>query len=215
VKRAGPAVLVAIGLLVVVAMVAGRALGGGDTPTVAPTTTARPATTQATTGTASDTAGGQAPSTAAPTAAPSRPAADPASPPPGPLSAAELIRAAAAASRFAVAYATYRFDEPPQAAADRLGGLATDEFAAELAHSSSAAAARTQQREVTVAQPTGVRLRLIAPDSVVAVVTVRQTVTSSAGHTTHLRQYAVTVVNVDRQWAASAIAGVDDGDTGG
>jgi hypothetical protein len=208
--RVGPVVLVLILLVLLIPAAASRFGGGGDQP---PAATAAPVSTGGATASTPTAA-------AAPAAAPDSRASDAASAPaaqlpPGPLPDGEVIRAAQAARRFAAAYATYRSDDPPDVAARRLAGLTTDDFAAELARSSGAAAARAEAGETAAGRVAGVRLRLIATDSVVAVVTVHQAITSPAGQQTRARAYAVTVVPVGDGWAASAIADADAGDAGG
>jgi hypothetical protein len=209
--RVGPVLLALILVVLLIPAAASRFGGGRDQQ---PPATAAPVTTAV--GAAASTPAAATATAAAPDSSASDTApAQAAQLPPGPLPDGEVIRAAQAARRFAAAYATYRSDDPPDVAARRLAGLTTDEFAAELARSSAAAAARAEAGETAAGRVTGVRLRLIATDSVVAVVAVHQTITSPAGKQTRTRAYAVTVVPAGDGWAASAIADADAGDAGG
>jgi hypothetical protein len=138
--------------------------------------------------------------------------------PPGPLEPAELARAAEVARKVALGYATWRFDDPPDAAARRLEGLVTEDLASRLASGSSAAAGRathTSRRERAAAVVTGLRLRLIATESVVVEVAARQTITATGGQRAHDRRYAITVVPDGSGWAASDLTDIDVGDLGG
>jgi hypothetical protein len=138
--------------------------------------------------------------------------------PPGPLEPAELIRAARVAGKVAVGYATWRFDDPPDATARRLQGLVTEDLARQLASGSSAAAGRAthaSRRETATATLSQLRLRLIATDSVVVEVAVRQTITATSGQQSLDRRYAITVVPAGPGWAASDLTDIDVGDLGG
>jgi hypothetical protein len=155
-----------------------------------------------------------APAPTTTTAAPAAPAALA-----GPLTDLQLTRAADTARRVAAGYATYRFDDPPDAAARRLAGLTTDELAAQLGRAASGGAAgraaQTRRRETATARVTGVQLRLVATDSAVVVVNLRQEFTTLEGRTAQPRSYAVTVVADGARWVANDIADADAGDLGG
>lgn len=150
------------------------------------------------------------------TAAPSQPAADI-----GallPLDADELAEATETARRFTAAYATYRYDEEPEAYRRRLEPFVTDPIASEIADGARAAPAgrETLAREkvVVTAVASVEKTRLISAESVVTLVRADQTVTSTKGTTSEDERFAVTVVDRDGRWKVSNIAPAGAGNAG-
>jgi hypothetical protein len=202
--------------LVVAVLLGGRAVLQADP--------SRPAASQpAASGPAAAVGPQQSPTTAttaattSPASAPAAAGSDDGAVPPGPLEPAELVRAARVAGKVAIGYATWRFDDPPDATARRLQGLVTEDLAHQLASGSSAAAGHathTSHRETATAAISQLRLRLIATDSVVVDVAVRQTITATSGQRALDRRYAITVVPAGTDWAASDLTDIDVGDLG-
>lgn len=154
--------------------------------------------------------------TASTTAAPSQPASDIDAL--LPLTADELAEAAETARRFTAAYATYRYDEEPEAYRHRLEPFVTDPIASEISEGAGAAPAGQEslarEKVVVTAVASVEGARLISAESVVALVRADQTVTSTKGTTSEDERFAVTVVDRDGRWKVSNIAPAGAGNAG-
>ncbi|WP_395104316.1 hypothetical protein [Actinomadura sp. SCN-SB] len=163
--------------------------------------------------------------------------AGPAAPPPGisgpvssnefdvyrllPFSRQEFATAAGLAQRFTAAYGTYRYDEDPQAYADRLAPMVTEELLVELRRSSASPGIldeRRRQRVVAQGSATLDRVRDIEDNSIIFLVTGKQQVTKDGRQAQESEQYAVTVARSGSTLRVYAFAPADTGqagDTGG
>ena len=108
----------------------------------------------------------------------------------------DLPEARRVAAAFARAYATWRFDETPDAAVARLARYATPELAARLrtAPGSGATAARqtlSQQSEFSTAVAEAVQTQRLSAEGVTLLVVVRQEVHTAAGVEVRRPSYAV------------------------
>jgi hypothetical protein len=136
-----------------------------------------------------------------------------------PLSRADLTAAIRLAAGFAARYSTHRYDETPQNYLARLRPYATPELYAALARSAATPgtrAERSREHETATAQAAPTKLRVIASDSLILLVGVRQVITTKTGTRTSTQHLAVTAVKIDNgDWAIGDIqppAG-DQGDT--
>ncbi|GII64440.1 hypothetical protein Skr01_45250 [Sphaerisporangium krabiense] len=138
-----------------------------------------------------------------------------------PLSKDQIAQAADAAQRFAVAYATYRWDEDPASYAERLKAFTTADLGTVLARDVTSPATVERNRADQVVSEGSARLkeiRDIAGGSIVFVVTAVQRITAKSGPQERGTDYAVTLTQVGSQWQVydmqPAEAG-QDGDPGG
>ncbi len=134
-----------------------------------------------------------------------------------PVSEQDLVTAATIARRFVIAYNTYRYDEPQGAYYERMQPLVTDPIASELEKSSSGAMARSRmrkQRTIATASAEILRTRVIARDSAVFVIRVRQEITEAAGTENSSRELAITVVRTGGTWKVANMARADAGNAG-
>jgi hypothetical protein len=164
-----------------------------------------------------------------PTAGPSGPA----SPPPGiqtpvnpgdfdiyrllPFTRQEFATAADLAQRFVAAYGTYRFDEPPEAYAQRLAGFVTDDLRTQLARDAATPGVLEDRRQKQiVAQGTATldQVRTVEDNSIIFLVTGRQQVTQGVTESSDSRRYAVTVARDGRSLRIYAFEPADAGQAG-
>ena len=157
----------------------------------------------------------------------------PASPPPGiaspvspggfdiyrllPFSQLEFATAADLARRFIAAYGTYRYDEGPEAYAERLSGLVTDELLTELVRGESSPGRleeRRRQRESAECTATLDRIRDIEDNSIIFLVTGKQRITRGDDKRDDSRQWAVTVARDGGSLRVYAVAPADVGQAG-
>jgi hypothetical protein len=120
-----------------------------------------------------------------------------------PVSDAEVAAAQAVAERFAVEYATRRWDEPPSARMARLVPLMSPALAAEFSADAGSPALedeRRARREVTTGTPEFAYPQTVSPDRIVFTVVVRQTVTSTQGTKEQRPSFQVVVASHDGAW---------------
>ncbi|RCG31371.1 hypothetical protein DQ384_11730 [Sphaerisporangium album] len=138
-----------------------------------------------------------------------------------PLSKDQIAQAADAAQRFAVSYATYRWDEDPASYAERLKGYTTPDLGVILTRDVTSPATVEQNRADQVVSDGSARLksiRDIASGSVVFVVTAVQRITAKSGTRESGADYAITLTQVGDQWRVFDMQPADagqDGDPGG
>jgi hypothetical protein len=125
-----------------------------------------------------------------------------AAPPPPVVDGLPEARRVAAA--FASAYATWRYDEPPEEAAGRLVPHAAPELAARLqSPASGASAARealVQRGEFATAEVEAVQTQVLSPDGITLLVLLEQAVHTAAGTELRRPSYTVRLAAVDGRW---------------
>ncbi|MEV7971315.1 hypothetical protein AB0O34_35780 [Sphaerisporangium sp. NPDC088356] len=132
----------------------------------------------------------------------------------------QIAVAADAAQRFAVSYATYRYDEDPASFAERLKGFTTVELGAILARDVTTPATVDQNRADEVVSQGSARLktiRNISEGSIVFVVTAIQHITAKSGPQERSADYAITLTQIGTEWRVFDMQPADagqDGDTG-
>lgn len=135
-----------------------------------------------------------------------------------PLPKADLTTAIRLATGFAATYSTYRYDETPQNYLARLRPNATPELYAALTRNAATPrtrAERIREHETATAQAAPTKLRVIASDSLILLVGVRQVITTKAGIRTSTQHLAVTAVKIDNgDWDISDIQPTIAGDQG-
>ncbi|WP_214412579.1 hypothetical protein [Sphaerisporangium fuscum] len=137
-----------------------------------------------------------------------------------PVSKEQVARAADLAQRFAVSYATFRYDEDPASYAERLKGFTTVDFGAMLARDVTTPATVEQNRTDEVVSQGSARLKTIrgiAGGSIVFVVTAVQHITAKSGPQERSADYAVTLTQVGDGWKVFDLQPADagqDGDSG-
>lgn len=115
----------------------------------------------------------------------------------------EVRSAHKVAADFVVAYVSYRWDEPPDAALERVRPLATPELAATLDRASGGQAGREElaARQQTVAAAIeAVQQQEVGPGWVDLVVVTRQEVTTTEGADTRHESFLTRVVRTDDGW---------------
>ncbi|GIH98976.1 hypothetical protein [Planobispora takensis] len=166
--------------------------------------------------------GRTAPATARASAEPSRPEATASDAPFDvysylPMSKQELAAAADYAERFAAEYGTYRYDEDPVAAGERLRGYATAEFGDTLVRARTApgfAEANSADEVVSAGSAKVKEIRQIQDSSVVFVVTATEQITAKSGRRDRTDEYAVTLVPVGSGWRVHDLQPAADGQEG-
>ncbi|MFC4587371.1 hypothetical protein [Sphaerisporangium corydalis] len=137
-----------------------------------------------------------------------------------PLSREQIAQAADAAQRFAVSYATFRYDEDPASLAERLKGFTTADLGTILARDVTTPATVEQNRADEVVSAGSARLksiRDITEGSVVFVVTATQHITAKSGPQERSADYALTLTQLGTDWKVFDMQPADagqDGDTG-
>ncbi|HEX6467638.1 MAG TPA: hypothetical protein VF069_00980 [Streptosporangiaceae bacterium] len=134
-----------------------------------------------------------------------------------PFSQRDFATAADLARRFTAAYATYRYDEDPQAYGRRLRPLVTDQLLPDLVNSQAAPGITAERkRDQTVAVGTAVvdSIRDIGANSVIFVVTGSQQLRTAAGQSEDTKRYAVTVTRDGGVWRVYAFEPADAGQAG-
>jgi len=135
-----------------------------------------------------------------------------------PVSPAGLAAATALATRFATAYASYRYDQAPSRYLARLRTLTTAGLYPVLASAAQAPGLQEQRARERLtasgrAQPE--QIRDIEPGSVTTIVRVLQSITSVSGRTQSTTDYAVTVITQDSGWKVYDIEPAAVGNQGG
>jgi hypothetical protein len=144
-----------------------------------------------------------------------------ASPPPAtrlPFSPAQLADAAALAGRFAAAYSTWSWRQPPAAWLATLTPMAAGQLDGVLAQAAATPgllAQRTHAHQAATATTSGPRIRDLTPGSVTLTVTVRQVITSTSGSSTTASSLAVTLTPSGGGWQVYDVEPAAAGNTGG
>jgi len=119
------------------------------------------------------------------------------------LSDHDVTSARAVAERFAVEYATRRWDEPPSARLARMSELMSPDLVAAFSTDSGSAALEEERRsiqEVVEARPELAYPQTISRDEVVFTIVVHQTVSSTKGTEERRPSYQVAVAPFDGGW---------------
>jgi len=135
-----------------------------------------------------------------------------------PDSPAWIEAAAGLAARFAAAYTTWSWTQPPAAWLARLRPITTSQLYPALAQAAwipGILAQRDRGRLAAAGTVTGERIRDLTPGSVIITVQVLQAITSPAGHSEVPDDLAVTVARADGGQAVWDVEPAADGNTGG
>ena len=135
-----------------------------------------------------------------------------------PASPAWIEAAAGLAARFAAAYATWSWTQPPAAWLARLRPMTASQLYPALAQAAwtpGILAQRDHGRQAAAGTVTGERIRDLTPGSVIITVQVRQVITSPAGHSEVADDLAVTVVRASGGQAVWDVEPAAAGNTGG
>jgi hypothetical protein len=135
-----------------------------------------------------------------------------------PASPAWIEAAAGLAARFAAAYATYSYQQPPAAYLARLRPMVTSQFyraLAQAAETPGILAQRDRDHLVVAAAVTAEQIRDLTPGSVIIAVQVRQVATTTSGHSHISDDLAVTVIRDGSGQAVYDVEPADAGNTGG
>ena len=135
-----------------------------------------------------------------------------------PASPAWIEAAAGLAARFAAAYATWSWTQPPAAWLARLRPMTASQLYPALAQAvwtPGILAQRDHGRQAAAGTVTGERIRDLTPGSVIITVQVRQVITSPAGHSEVADDLAVTVVRASGGQAVWDVEPAAAGNTGG
>lgn len=123
--------------------------------------------------------------------------------------AAAVPAAEAVAKAFLIAYASYRYDDGPDALRGRLRPYDTDAFDAKLARGSGAGVGvqeREQRHEVAHAAVETVNSKGLAPDGrLVIVASVSQAITSDQGLATRSRYVELLLINTPAGWRVDGV----------
>ena len=135
-----------------------------------------------------------------------------------PDSPAWIEAAAGLAARFAAAYTTWSYAQPPAAWLARLRPITATQFYPALAQAAwtpGILAQRHRGRLAAAGTVTGEQIRDLTPGSVIITVQVRQVITSPAGRSEVADDLAVTVVQAGGGQAVWDVEPAADGNTGG
>jgi hypothetical protein len=135
-----------------------------------------------------------------------------------PASPAWIEAAAGLAARFAAAYATWSYDQPPAAWLARLRPMTATQLCPALARAAwtpGILAWRDHGRQAAAGTVTGERIRDLTPGSVIITVQVRQAITTASGHSDVPDDLAVTVARAGGGQAVWDAGPAAAGNTGG
>jgi hypothetical protein len=135
-----------------------------------------------------------------------------------PASPAWIEAAAGLATRFATAYTTWSWTQPPTAWLARLRPITASQLYPALAQAAwtpGILAQRDHARQAAAGTVTGERIRDLTPGSVIITVQVRQVITSPAGHSQVADDLAVTVARAGGGQAVWDVEPATAGNTGG
>ena len=135
-----------------------------------------------------------------------------------PASPAWIEAAAGLAARFAAAYATWSWRQPPAAYLARLRPMTATQLYPALAQAADTAGILAQRDRGHLAGAgtvTGERIRDLTPGSVIITVQVRQVTTTASGHSEVPDDLAVTVVRAGGGQAVWDVEPAAAGNTGG
>lgn len=135
-----------------------------------------------------------------------------------PDSPAWIKAAAALAARFAAAYTTWSYHQPPAAWLARLHPMTAAQLYPALARAAwtpGILAQRDHGRQAAAGTVTGERIRDLTPGSVIIIVQVRQAISSTGGLSEVPVDLAVTVARAGGGQAVWDVEPAADGDTGG
>ena len=135
-----------------------------------------------------------------------------------PDSPAWIEAAAGLAARFAAAYTTWSYAQPPAAWLARLRPITASQFRPTLAQAAwtpGILAQRHHRRQAATGTVTGERIRDLTPGSVIITVQVRQAIASPAGRSEMADDLAVTVIQAGGGPAVWDVEPAADGNTGG
>jgi hypothetical protein len=149
------------------------------------------------------------------------PASPPAAASPGlaailPFSPSRLQAAAALAGRFAGAYGTWSWRQPPAAWLAGLRPMASSGLYAALAQAADTPgvlAQRDARRQAAAGTATAVQIRDLTTGSITLTVTIRQAITSTSGTSQTVSSFAVTLTPQAAGWAVYDIEPASAGNT--
>jgi len=135
-----------------------------------------------------------------------------------PASPAWIEAAAGLAARFAAAYATWSYDQPPAAWLARLRPITGSQLYGALAQAAwtpGILAQRDRGHMAAAGTVTGERIRDLTPGSVIITVRVRQVITTASGRSEVADDLAVTVVRAGGGQAVWDVEPAAGGNAGG
>jgi hypothetical protein len=135
-----------------------------------------------------------------------------------PFTPAQLAAAATLASRFAAAYSTWSWRQPPAAWLATLTPMTASQLDGALAQAAATPgilAQRTQDRQAATATTGGAQIRDLTPGSVTLTLTIRQVITSTAGTTASDTSLAITLTPAGGGWQVYDVDPASAGNTGG
>ena len=135
-----------------------------------------------------------------------------------PASPAWIEAAAGLAARFAAAYTTWSYDQPPAGWLAWLRPMTSTQLYSALARAAwtpGILAQRDHGRQAAAGTVTGERIRDLTPGSVIITVQVRQVITTAGGRSEVADDLAVTVVRAGGGQAVWDVEPAADGNTGG
>jgi hypothetical protein len=135
-----------------------------------------------------------------------------------PFTPAQLADAATLAGRFAAAYSTWSWRQPPAAWLATLTPITAGQLNGPLAQAAATPgllAQRTQDHQAASATTSGAQIRDLTPGSVTLTLTVRQAITSTSGTTTAASSLAITLTPSGGGWQVYDVEPAAAGNTGG
>jgi hypothetical protein len=135
-----------------------------------------------------------------------------------PFTSAQLASAAALAGRFAAAYSTWSWQQPPATWLATLTPMTASQLGGALTQAASAPgllAQRSQAHQAATATTSGAQIRDLTPGSVTLTLTVRQAITSTSGTTTSDTSLALTLTPAGGGWQVYDVEPASAGNTGG
>jgi hypothetical protein len=135
-----------------------------------------------------------------------------------PFTADQLASAAALADRFAAAYSTWSWRQPPAAWLATLTPMTAGRLDGALAQAAATPGLltqRTQAHQAATATASGAQIRDLTPGSVTLTLTIRQVITSTSGASTTATSLALTLIPSGGGWQVYDVEPAAAGNTGG
>ena len=134
-----------------------------------------------------------------------------------PFTPDQIVDAADLASRFAVAYTTHRYDEPPRTYLQRLIPMASPQLLPTIERAATDTGTLTQRhrtQEISTGQARPEVIRTLGPTSITFLLTVIDHSTTIHASRQDLLYYALTLAKTRDRWQVYAIELADTGNTG-
>ena len=134
-----------------------------------------------------------------------------------PFTPDQITDAADLASRFAAAYTTHRYDEPPQTYLQRLMPMASPQLLPTIERAAADTATLTQRRrthEISTGQARPEVIRALGPTSITFLLTVTDHTATIHASRQNVLHYALTLTHTGDGWQVYAIELATTGNTG-